>query len=76
LIEHLKKLLRISGVQLIIKKSEFDELSSDKAKINYFKSLFDAARFTGCIIVSNDTREITIYIRRCKCEMMNSGLIR
>jgi len=46
-IEHLKKLLRISGVRLMIKKTELDELPSTKAKINYLKSLFDAAGFTG-----------------------------
>jgi hypothetical protein len=46
-IEHLKKLLRISGIRLIIKKTELDELSSNKAKIDYLKSFFDTAGFTG-----------------------------
>jgi hypothetical protein len=46
-IEHLKKLLRISGIRLLIKKTELDELSSNKAKIDYLKSFFDTAGFTG-----------------------------
>jgi hypothetical protein len=46
-IDHLKKLLRISGIRLMIKKTELDELASHKAKINYLKSFFDNAGFTG-----------------------------
>jgi len=46
-IEHLKKLLRISGIRLIMKKTELDQFTSKKAKIDYLKSLFDTAGFTG-----------------------------
>jgi hypothetical protein len=46
-IEHLKKLLRISGIRHSIKKTELDELSSNRKKINYLKSIFDTAGFTG-----------------------------
>ncbi|CAF1084767.1 unnamed protein product [Rotaria sp. Silwood1] len=46
-IEHLKKLLRISGIRFIIKKNELDEFRSNKAKIDYLKSLFDKAGYTG-----------------------------
>jgi hypothetical protein len=31
----------------MIKKTELDELASHKAKINYLKSFFDNAGFTG-----------------------------
>ncbi|CAF2787198.1 unnamed protein product [Rotaria sp. Silwood2] len=50
-IERLKKLLRISGIRLIIKKTELDELRSNKAKINYLKSLFNKAGFTGSLSI-------------------------
>lgn len=46
-IDHLKKLLRLSGIRLIMKKSELEQFSSNKAKIDYLKSLFDTAGFTG-----------------------------
>jgi hypothetical protein len=47
----LKKLLRISGIRLMMKKSELDQFSSNKAKIDYLKSLFQAADFTGLIFL-------------------------
>ncbi|CAF0765855.1 unnamed protein product [Rotaria sordida] len=50
-IEHLKKLLRISGIRFIIKNTELDELRSNKARINYLKSLFDKAGFTGSLAI-------------------------
>ncbi|CAF1542814.1 unnamed protein product, partial [Adineta steineri] len=52
-IEHLKKLLRISGIRLIIKKTELEELKSHKAKINYLKSLFDTAGYTGSLTIKD-----------------------
>ena len=48
-IENLKKLLRTSGIRLMIKKTELEELPSDKARIKYLKSLFDTAGFTGSL---------------------------
>ena len=51
-IEHFKKLLRISGIRIIMKKSELDQFSSNKAKIDYLKSLFQTAGFTGLIFLS------------------------
>ncbi|CAF4723233.1 unnamed protein product, partial [Rotaria magnacalcarata] len=45
-IEHFKKLLRISGIRLIIKRTELDQFKSNKAKIDYLKSLFDKGGFT------------------------------
>jgi hypothetical protein len=48
-IEHFKKLLRISGIRFIIKNAELDQFASNKAKINYLKSLFQTAGFTGLI---------------------------
>jgi len=46
-IEHFKKLLRISGIRPFMKKTELDKLTSNKAKIDYLKSFFDTAGFTG-----------------------------
>lgn len=50
-VDHLKKLLRLSGIRPIMKKSELEPYSSNKAKIKYLKSLFDAAGFTGLTLV-------------------------
>jgi len=46
-IDHLKKLLRISGIKTIVKKTELEPLNTNRKKINYLKSLFDAAGFQG-----------------------------
>ena len=51
-IDHLKKLLRLSGIRLIMKKSELEQFSSNKAKIDYLKSMFDTAGFTGWLFAS------------------------
>jgi hypothetical protein len=50
-IEHFKKLLRISGIRFIIKNAELDQFASNKAKINYLKSLFQTAGFTGNLTI-------------------------
>ena len=50
-IDHLKKLLRLSGIRAVMKKSELEPFSSNKAKINYLQSLFQSAGFTGLIFV-------------------------
>lgn len=52
-IDHLKKLLRLSGIRQVMKKSELEPFSSNKAKIAYLKSLFDTAGFTGEIFASS-----------------------
>jgi hypothetical protein len=46
-IDHLKKLLRTSGIRLMMKKTELDEYSSNEAKIEYLQSLFTAAGYHG-----------------------------
>ena len=51
-IEYLKKLLRKAGIRNRIKNSELDQFSSNKAKINYLKSLFATAGFTGTTLKS------------------------
>ena len=50
-IERLKKLLRKAGIRNRIRNSELDQFSSNKAKIDYLKSLFDTAGFTGATFV-------------------------
>lgn len=46
-IEHFKKLLRIAGIRHNFKRNELDEYKSNKAKLDYLKSLFEKAGFTG-----------------------------
>ncbi|CAF4133596.1 unnamed protein product, partial [Rotaria magnacalcarata] len=43
--------LRISGIRLIIKRTELDQFKSNKAKIDYLKSLFDKGGFTGSLTI-------------------------
>ena len=55
-IDHLKKLLRTSGIRSTIKKTELEELPSDKARIKYLKSLFDTAGYTGSLSLKDCRR--------------------
>lgn len=46
-IEHLKKLLRASGIRLIVRKADLDAYSTDEEKIGYLESLLKSEGLSG-----------------------------
>ncbi|KAI0983203.1 hypothetical protein GJ496_007227 [Pomphorhynchus laevis] len=48
-IKLLRKLLKISGIKHIIRKSELDKYSDNKSKIKYLKNLFKEAGYRGLL---------------------------
>ncbi|CAF1071892.1 unnamed protein product [Didymodactylos carnosus] len=63
-IDHLKKLLRTSGIRLIVKKAELEQHPSIKDKIKYLKSLFEKAGYTGGL----NMKECQRYREKCDGE--------
>ncbi|CAF0752516.1 unnamed protein product [Didymodactylos carnosus] len=55
-IDHLKKLLRASGIRLIVKNAELEQYVSKEEKTEYLKSLFEKAGYTGGLTIKECQR--------------------